>query len=338
MAQAAACQNRSHFPVRGKSVHKAILPFLGTIFRAHHPKIYPNIFDPRQDFQPDSKKSYPFAKKSEIAKKSDMETPFLVDATGERFPAFPRADLRIVSLVPSLSELVHALGLADNLLGITNFCTEPPQLSHGRARVGGTKDFKVEKIRALAPTLVLANREENTREGVEALRAFTRVFVTDVDDLKGALAMVRALGRLCSAEAEAQALAESIELALARTWTDKPLRAAYFIWRKPYMVAGGGTFINDMMRVAGFENVFARLPRYPAVDAEQIAQAQPDVLLLSSEPYPFGAKHIAEFGRMLPGRPCLLVDGAVFSWYGSRLLHAPAHFDALWSQLMPSRF
>ena len=111
--------------------------------------------------------------------------------------------------------------------------------------------------------------------------------------------------------------------------TAAPRRAAYFIWRKPYMAVGGNNFIDHLMRRAGFVNVFGELDRYPEVDAAHIAAARPEVLLLSSEPFPFTEAHRDEFAALAPGAEVLLVDGTLFSWYGSRLLKMPDYFAQL---------
>lgn len=239
---------------------------------------------------------------------------------------------RIVSLVPSQTELLHALGLENEVVGITKFCVHPAAWFQQKKRVGGTKTVHLDNVAALSPDLIIANKEENVREQVEALAAQFPVWVSDVRDLSGALAMIEHVGVLTGKEAEAQALARKIARQFARHRPDATLprpRAAYFIWRKPYMVAGGDTFIDAMLEEAGFENIFAAEPRYPEVSPEKLAERSPDVLLLSSEPYPFQAKHLAEFREICPAAQAVVVDGELFSWYGSRLLSAPAYFRDL---------
>jgi ABC-type Fe3+-hydroxamate transport system substrate-binding protein len=262
-----------------------------------------------------------------------MTPPFLdtADALGRRvvLAAAPR---RVVSLVPSQTELLADLGLGDAVVGLTRFCVHPEGWKRRKPIVGGTKNLRLDRIEALRPDLVLANREENEREQVEAVAAFAPVYVTDVATVEDAVAMIRAVGRLVDRAACADALADEI----ARGFDDldgaEPLRAAYFIWRRPWMSAGGDTFISDVMRRARLVNVFGARARYPEVTTDEIAAAQPERLLLSSEPYPFKAEHAAELEEAT-GTPAALVDGEVFSWYGSRMRHAPPYLRALRARL-----
>ncbi len=239
---------------------------------------------------------------------------------------------RIVSLVPSQTELLWALGLEREVVGITKFCVRPEAWFRQKTRVGGTKTVYLERIQALKPDLILANREENVREQVEALADRYPVWVSDVSDLPSALKMIIQVGNLTHRSREAQILVNRIEKAFA-DFGPKPnwraRRAAYFIWRKPWMVAGGDTFIHAMLAAAGFENVFAEARRYPEVLLSDLPACAPEVLLLSSEPYPFDPKHFTEFREVCPQAQILLVDGEMFSWYGSRLLEAPAYFRQL---------
>lgn len=240
---------------------------------------------------------------------------------------------RIVSLVPSQTELLAALGLDARVVGVTRFCVRPEDWKRRKTIVGGTKNVDVERVRALAPDLVLANHEENTREDVEALGAFAPVVVTDVATVDDAGAMIRDVGARTGTDRLAHALADRIADGFAALPAFAPLRAAYFIWREPWMVAGGGTFIGDVLRRGGFANVFERAPRYPAVSADEVAAARPDVLLFSSEPYPFRERHLAEWRARLPGVPCAFVDGEACSWYGPRLLETPGYLRALRERL-----
>lgn len=247
-------------------------------------------------------------------------------------PAPASLPRRIVSLVPSQTELLHALGLEEEVVGITKFCVHPAAWFQGKKRVGGTKTVHLDKVAALHPDLVIANKEENVREQVEALAEHFPVWVSDVHDLPSALSMVEQIGRLTGKAAEAGALAAEVarRFALHRPEAVAPRpRAAYLIWRKPYMVAGGDTFIHAMLEEAGFENAFGTEARYPEVSPAWLADCAPDVVLLSSEPYPFQEKHLAEFREICPTAQVAIVDGELFSWYGSRLLLAPAYFRDL---------
>ncbi|MGB3618477.1 MAG: helical backbone metal receptor, partial [Catalinimonas sp.] len=172
------------------------------------------------------------------------------------------------------------------------------------------------------------------RAGVEALAARGPVWLSDVPDLPAALDMIRALGQVCDRRPDAAHLAERIAAAFGALPSAAGHRpggptAAYLIWRDPWMAAGGGTFIHDMMGRAGLRNVFADRPRYPQVDAAALRNARPDLLLLPSEPFPFAAKHLAEVEALVPSARARLVDGELFSWYGSRLLRAAPYLAEL---------
>ena len=238
--------------------------------------------------------------------------------------------MRIVSLVPSQTELLFALGLGERVVGVTKFCVHPPEARQMAAVVGGTKNFHFDKIDALRPNLILGNKEENYREGIERLATSYPLYLSDISTLPEALAMIREVGRLTGTVAPADALAQQIAADFAALKPPAaPVPAAYFIWRKPHMVAAAGTFIDDMLRRAGFANVFGHLSRYPEITPEQLQAAAPRQILLSSEPYPFRAKHLAEFQALCPAATVRVVDGELFSWYGSRLLQSAAYFRGL---------
>jgi ABC-type Fe3+-hydroxamate transport system substrate-binding protein len=236
---------------------------------------------------------------------------------------------RIVSLVPSITELLADLDLGDEVVGVTRFCTRPRSWKTGKTIVGGTKNVRIDRVRALSPTLILANHEENSRDDVEALQSIAPVVVTDVHDRASALAMIRDVGRLTGRFAKASEMAAEIDRRFESLDRFTSLRALYLIWREPYMTVGGDTFIHAMMKEAGIENVFGSVGRYPETGREMILDLAPDVVLLSSEPYPFSERHADELRNDLPGMSVRLVDGEMFSWYGSRMLYAPAYFTDL---------
>jgi len=237
---------------------------------------------------------------------------------------------RIISLVPSQTELLFNLGLDKETIGITRFCIHPEIWYGSKNRIGGTKDLHLDKIKELQPDLVIANKEENTREQVEEIRKFCPVWTSDIANLKDALEMIRGIGQLTGKSETANRLASEIETDLASVSKEfTPLTAAYLIWKDPFMVAGGDTFINDMMKICGLDNVFDYKFRYPEVTVEEIAAVSPNVVLLSSEPYPFRDKHIGLLERQLPGVKISLADGEMFSWYGSRLLRSANYFRDL---------
>ncbi|MDX1665686.1 MAG: helical backbone metal receptor [Saprospiraceae bacterium] len=240
---------------------------------------------------------------------------------------------RIVSLVPSQTELLAHLGLEDRLRGITKFCVEPEHIFRSKKRIGGTKNIRIDEIRDLRPDLIIANKEENTKSQIEELARDFPVWISDVNDLPSALQMIEMIGRLTGTAAKAIDLRDDIDAKFARLEGEirglQAMPIAYFIWRQPYMVAGADTFINDMLKRAGFHNVFGDRTRYPEVDAFQITESGAEALLLSSEPYPFKESHLKELQAICPGSGAILVDGQLFSWYGSRLLKSPSYFRQL---------
>jgi len=240
---------------------------------------------------------------------------------------------RIVSLVPSLTELLADLGLDDEVVGLTTFCVRPPGWRRRKTRVGGTKQVRVERVRDLRPDLVLANKEENVREQVEAIAAEAPVYVTDVADLPGAVAMIRAVGALVGRGEAAGALADEVAAGFDGLAAGPPIRTAYLIWRDPWITVGGDTFIHDVMGRAGLVNAFGDRRRYPAVDDDELRRAAPELVLLSSEPFPFDERHRAEVAAVGPDARVELVDGEPFSWYGSRLRAAADYLRALRQRL-----
>lgn len=249
---------------------------------------------------------------------------------------------RIVSLVPSQTELLFDLGLDAQLVGITKFCIHPADKVQNKAIVGGTKTLHLDRIHALQPDLIIANKEENTREQIEALQGQYNVHITDMTTLADAVAMIREIGALVRKEEYAEELAQNIEQAFAsQRLVLRPLPSAptvaYFIWKNPYMVAANDTFIHAMIEAAGFRNAFAQQSRYPEIRPTDLQAAQPNLIFLSSEPYPFGEKHLAEFQAICPSARVLIVDGEMFSWYGSRLLLAGDYFANLRNEIARQR-
>lgn len=244
---------------------------------------------------------------------------------------------RIVSLVPSQTELLYDLGLDKEVAGITKFCIHPEHWHRDKTRVGGTKTIDIEKIKDLEPDLIIANKEENTEEQVRILQSFAPVWISDVNDLDDALQMISAIGEMTGKASESLQLTRMIgerfnELRQQVIRSQHQPAAAYLIWKDPYMAAGGKTFINDMMGRCGLQNVFSEKQRYPEITPGEIKDSGCELLLLSSEPYPFKEKHVKELASLLPGVKIILVDGEMFSWYGSRLQYAPEYFKNLLAQ------
>jgi len=234
--------------------------------------------------------------------------------------------------------------------------------------VGGTKKIRMEKIQSLHPDLIIANKEENTKEEIEYLRQHYPVYTSDINDLEEALKMISDIGIIVDKKEAANSIIEEIrksfevlkslpqtvEIPQQEKYTTKSendktkrsydrLKVAYLIWRNPYMAAGSNTFIHSMIEACGWKNALENFPRYPEVQCNQDfamhnTQNLPDlsgadIILLSSEPYPFTQKHIDEILSYLPGKLILLVDGEMFSWYGSRLLKSAAYFRSLNDQI-----
>jgi ABC-type Fe3+-hydroxamate transport system substrate-binding protein len=256
--------------------------------------------------------------------------PTYIDQMGRSVDVPPHPQ-RIISLVPSQTELLYDLGLGERVVGITKFCIHPETWFKTKHRVGGTKKVDLAKIRSLKPDLIIGNKEENRKEDIEALAAEFPVWMSDIRDLDGALDMIRRVGQITNTAARAEELATQIIAGFARLVPlDPPYTVAYLIWREPYMAAGHGTFINDMLLRCGLNNVFDEGDaRYPEISDQQLAEADPDIIMLSSEPYPFKEAHILDLNMICPGTPVKLVDGELFSWYGSRLVHTPAYVGGL---------
>lgn len=241
-----------------------------------------------------------------------------------RLPDYPE---RIISLVPSLTELLFDLGLDEEIVGVTNFCCSPEGKVAQRAKIGGPKAFDFQAIERLDSDLAVGDKEENDREGILRLEKMTPVWVSDIRDLGDALEMIRGVGEIVNRREVAGRLAEEIQREFDALPIYPPLRAAYLIWKNPYMAAGGETFIGDMLGRCGFVNLFGDRPRYPEVSLEEVGEAE--VILLSSEPYTFRSEDVDHIKRKCPASRVIRVDGTMFSWYGSRLKHAPAYFRAL---------
>ena len=238
---------------------------------------------------------------------------------------------RIVSLVPSQTEFLVDIGLEEQLVGITKFCIHPEKWFRSKTRVGGTKKLDLEKIRSLEPDLIIGNKEENDREQIELLEKEFPVWMSDVRSLHDAILMMQWIGEITGTSDKAIPLIKRIlEGFKEYELPEDLLTAAYFIWRDPLMVVGADTFISDMMLRAGFINSFNDVEeRYRTIDPQDVLDRYTDILLLSSEPYPFKEQHVKEFEEMHAGTPATLVDGEMFSWYGSRLKKAVGYLQGL---------
>lgn len=234
--------------------------------------------------------------------------------------------MRIISLCPSLTELVFDLGAGDSLVGRTKFCVHPVGQVDAIEKLGGTKNPKVDRIVELAPDLVLMNDEENRREDADALvRAGLRVHSSLPRTATETAAMVRSIGRAVSRPRESELIAADIERRADRVRREAakypPIRYACLIWRDPIMTISDDTFIAGLMALAGGQNVFgSQQQRYPTITAEELHAADPLLVLLPNEPFPFQEKHADELSAQsrLPRDRFTLVDGELLSWHGSR--------------------
>ncbi len=254
----------------------------------------------------------------------------------QRMLQVPDVPKRIVSLVPSQTELLYALGLDEEVVGQTLFCIHPADKHQSKPRIGGTKKLKLDKIRELQPDLIIGNKEENERSQIEELEKEFPVWMSDIQQLSNALDMIKRVGDLTGKTPEATQISEAIHKHFQEFKTSEmPLHVLYLIWRDPFMAAANDTFIGSMITEAGWENVLPleQYKRYPQLTPADISLLDPDVIFLSSEPYPFKEEHIQELKMICPGTRMLLVDGELFSWYGNRLLHTVDYLKELNRQL-----
>jgi ABC-type Fe3+-hydroxamate transport system substrate-binding protein len=244
---------------------------------------------------------------------------------------FVKPPQKIISLVPSQTELLYYFNLDKEVIGITKFCVHPTQWYKNKASVGGTKSINIDSIKKLKPDLIIANKEENVKEQIEMLAENFNVWVTDVNNFEDAMLMIKDIGELTHKVKQAETLIALIIANFSKLQTiNYKLQTCYLIWQKPYMTIGGDTFINDMMNHCGLQNILSDKKRYPEITLEELANANCELILLSSEPFPFKQKHVDELKKILPGKKIILVDGEMFSWYGSRLLLSPGYFKSLW--------
>lgn len=238
---------------------------------------------------------------------------------------------RIISLVPSQTELLFDLGLDEEIVGITRFCIHPKGKVNNKEKIGGTKRFDIEKIKSLNPDLIIANKEENYEEGISELQKHFPVWLSDIYNMDDAYAMMNEVSRITDRESEGEKFIQAIKTNFSqlRTSAFGLQTCAYFIWRKPYMIAARNTFIDSMLNLFGVKNVFEDLERYPEINPELLAVRKPDFIFLSSEPYSFSEKYFDEFKEFFPNAKVVLVDGEMFSWYGSRLKYAAKYLEEL---------
>jgi ABC-type Fe3+-hydroxamate transport system substrate-binding protein len=287
--------------------------------------------------------------------------PDFIDQTG-RTVTLNYPPSRIISLVPSQTELLSDLGLEEETIGITKFCVHPPHWYRKKVRVGGTKKLNIDLITQLSPDLIIANKEENSKDDIEVLANRFPVWISDINTYAGAIEMIRNISTITSTQTRGEAIINDIGIAFNKLNKARDsFSVCYLIWQDPLMTVGRDTFIHDMLEHCGFHNVFDNKTRYPIVSLQEIAVTQCDYILLSSEPYPFREKHVQQIesqlqpfvnetssgadeiltganasnGQLLKAyNPialprAVLVNGEYFSWYGSRLIRAATYFHTL---------
>jgi len=240
---------------------------------------------------------------------------------------------RIISTVPSQTELLADLGLDEEVVGITKFCVHPDTWYKSKTRIGGTKTLDLQKIKALSPDLIIANKEENVKEQILELADNCEVYVSDIKSPKDNLQLIKDLGEATGTRMTALRLATELRQSLESLKAMDEKSAAYLIWKDPYMSVGNDTYIHAMMQHCGLSNCFSEQTRYPTTSIEQLKTINPDLILLSSEPYPFKEKHMEALSKELPDSKIFLVDGEVFSWYGTRLIKKADYLRDLLKQM-----
>lgn len=240
-----------------------------------------------------------------------------------RLEGIPR---RIVSLVPSQTELLYDLGLKNEVVGITKFCIYPEEWFHTKTRVGGTKQVNMYKVRELNPDLIIGNKEENTKEDIALLETIAPVWMSDIYTIEDALEMIMQIGELTNKIEKAIEIISEIRTSFSKMIKPKKeFSVLYFIWKDPYFSVGKNTFIDAMIKACGLRNLCTE-ERYPEFKG---SDEHPDFIFLSSEPYPFKEEHVFEVQQIFPKSKIILVDGEMFSWYGSRMNLAANYFENL---------
>ncbi|WP_330949604.1 ABC transporter substrate-binding protein [Virgibacillus sp. MG-45] len=243
---------------------------------------------------------------------------------------------RIISLCPAITDTMYYLQLDDEIIGRTRFCIHPKSKVKKIPPVGGTKDLKIERIHALQPDLIIAEKEENTKEMVEQLEKDYPVHVFEVNNYESALRMITDLGALTNRDNEAAKLLQRIQIQFDSIPQIMNKRVAYVIWKKPYMVVGKNTYIHSLLEKMGFINPFTSYEgRYPVITEKDFEQAALDYIFLSTEPFPFQDKHKSEFASMLPNTKPMIVAGEMF-WYGAKMLEAAPYFQKHLSTMQSS--
>jgi len=238
---------------------------------------------------------------------------------------------RIVSLVPSLTEMLCDVGLEKQMVGRTKFCIHPQEVIKGITTIGGTKNPNIEKISGLNPDVIIANKEENRKEDIDLISQFCPVLLSDIQTIADIVTTLEEY-KIYFPEISCDHLIDNLKN-ISFPKIDVPISVLYLIWKDPYMSIGRDTFIHHILEVLGFQNVCAEKLRYPEINQQEMEKLNPQLVLLSSEPFPFKENHIQEVKSILPHAKVALVDGEMFSWYGSRVLKMPLYFANLFLEL-----
>ena len=252
------------------------------------------------------------------------------------FSSYPK---RIISLVPSQTELLFHLGLDKEVVGVTKFCIYPTDWKTKKTIVGGTKNLKIDLIKELNPDLIIANKEENDEDSLRKLMSIFPVWISDIKRLEDAFQMILSVGKITNSESTSFTWTEKIkkQFKILSLLPKQPRRVAYLIWNNPLMSVNQDTFIHSLLELNQWDNCFKdKLNRYPEITEEELVDSNPEMVFLSSEPFPFKDKHIDRFKQLLPESRVVLVNGEYFSWYGSRLVDSPAYFSSLHKSLLPN--
>ena len=252
------------------------------------------------------------------------------------FSSYPK---RIISLVPSQTELLFHLGLDKEVAGVTKFCIYPTDWKTRKTIIGGTKNLKMDLIKELNPDLIIANKEENDEDSLRKLMPIFPVWISDIKRLEDAFQMILSVGRITNTESTSFTWTEKIkkQFKILSLLPKQPRRVAYLIWNNPLMSVNQDTFIHSLLELNQWDNCFRdKLNRYPEITEEELVDSNPELVFLSSEPFPFKDKHIDRFKQLLPESRVVLVNGEYFSWYGSRLVDSPAYFSSLHKSLLPN--
>ena len=249
-----------------------------------------------------------------------------IDQMGRRVEVV-NSPQRIVSLVPSQTELLSYLGQENTVVGITKFCIHPTEWFQTKQRIGGTKNLKIQEIIDLQPDLIIGNKEENTESDIFALSAYCPVWMSDINSVEDAFVMIDEIGELTNTRPQAKELTHQLKMEFQRiSDIGRNRKVLYAIWDDPLMVVGKETYIDSVLATIGFQNVINQ-SRYPSISVTN--DVQPEIILLSSEPFPFSENHIKKYQDIFPDAEIFLVDGEMFSWYGSKMLEAVHYFESL---------